>query len=67
MRGERLQAALDGYAKFLCEKDLSLPKQRSNMVRLVREFLLFAREFHPEFHPLFHPDLPQLLSVAVIS
>jgi len=42
--GERLQAALDGYAKFLCEKDLALPKHQPHLVRWVREFLLFAQE-----------------------
>ena len=35
---------LGGFAKFLTEKDLALPKQRPYMVRWVREFLLFARE-----------------------
>ena len=43
MRGERLQAALDGYAKFLCEKDLAPPKHQPHLVRWVREFLQFAR------------------------
>ena len=40
----RLQAALDGYAKFLTDKDLAPPKQQPYLVRWVREFLVFARE-----------------------
>jgi len=35
---------LGGFAKFLTEKDLALPKQQPYLVRGVREFLLFARE-----------------------
>ena len=42
--GGRLKTALDGYAKFLKDKDLALPKQQPYLVRWVREFLLFARE-----------------------
>ena len=42
--GGRLQVALDGYAKFLKDKDLTLPKQQPYLVRWVREFLLFAQE-----------------------
>ena len=41
---ERLQTALDGYAKFLRKKDLALPKHQPYLVRWVREFLLFAQE-----------------------
>ena len=40
---ERLQTALDGYPKFLREKDLALPKHQPYLVRWVREFLLFAQ------------------------
>ena len=43
MSGARLQAALDGYAKFLREEDLALPKHQPYLVRWVREFLLFAQ------------------------
>ena len=43
MRDERLQAALDGYSKFLQDKDLALPKHQPYLVRWVREFLLFAQ------------------------
>ena len=41
--GERLQTALDGYARFLREKDLALPKHQPHLVRWVRDFLLFAQ------------------------
>lgn len=41
--GERLQAVLEGYDRFLIEKDLSGQKERPYLVRWVREFLLFAR------------------------
>jgi hypothetical protein len=41
--GVRIQAMLDGYAKFLREKDLALPKHQPYLVRWVREFLLFAQ------------------------
>ena len=41
--GERLQAVLEGYDRFLVEKDLSSQKERPYLVRRVREFLLFAR------------------------
>ena len=44
MNGEGLQIALDGYAKFLEEKDLALPKHQRYLVRWLREFLLFAQE-----------------------
>jgi len=43
MSGEHLQAVLDGYAKFLRDKDLALPKHQPYLVRWVREFLLFAQ------------------------
>ena len=42
--GGRLQAALDGYSKFLKDSDLALPKQQPYLVRWVREFLLFAQD-----------------------
>ena len=42
--GERLQDALNGYSKFLCEKDLALPQHQPYLVRWVREFLLFAQQ-----------------------
>ena len=41
--GVRIQAVLEGYAKFLKEKDLALPKHQPYLVRWVREFLLFAQ------------------------
>jgi integron integrase len=40
---DRLQGVLDGYAEFLRERNLALPKQQPYMVRWVREFLLYAR------------------------
>ena len=43
VNGERLQAALDGYVKFLQKKDLALPKHQPYLARWVREFLLFAQ------------------------
>ena len=42
--GVRLEAVLDGFAKFLHDKDLVLPKQQAYLVRWVRDFLLFARD-----------------------
>ena len=33
----RMQAVLDGYAKFLREKDWALPKHQPCLVRWVRE------------------------------
>jgi len=41
---DRFQAVLDGYGKFLREKDLALPRHQPYIVRWVREFLLFAQE-----------------------
>jgi len=41
--GVRMQEVLDGYAKFLRERDLALPKHQPYLVRWVREFLLFAQ------------------------
>jgi hypothetical protein len=41
--GVSMRAVLDGYAKFLREKDLALPKHQPYLVRWVREFLLFAQ------------------------
>ena len=43
MSGEHLRTVLDGYAKFLQETDLALPKHQPYLVRWVREFLLFAQ------------------------
>ncbi len=43
-RSERLQAVLDGYAKFLRDKELALPKHQPYLVRWVRELLHFAGE-----------------------
>ena len=42
--GHRLRAVLDGYAKFLRDKDLALPKHQPYLVRWVREFLHLAGE-----------------------
>ena len=42
--GERLKGVLNGYAKFMREKDLALPKHEPCLVRWVREFLLDAQE-----------------------
>ena len=39
---QRLQAVLDGYAKFLHDKELAFPKHQPYLVRWVREFLGFA-------------------------
>ena len=39
----RMQVVLDGYAKFLQEKDVAIPKHQPYLVRWVREFLLFAQ------------------------
>jgi len=41
---DRLQEVLEGYATFLKEKELVLPKNQAYLVHWVREFLLFARE-----------------------
>ena len=41
--GDRMQAVLKGYGKFLREKDLALAKHQPYLVRWVREFLLFAQ------------------------
>ncbi len=38
-----LHEVLDGYAKFLQDKDLALDKHQPYLVRWVRDFLLFAR------------------------
>ena len=42
--GHRLWAVLDGFAKFLRDKELALPKHRPFLVRWVREFLAFATD-----------------------
>lgn len=41
---ERLTQILDGYAHFLREKELALPKHQPYLVRWVKDFLLFAKE-----------------------
>ena len=35
---------LDGYANFLRETELALPKHQPCLVRWVKDFLLFAKE-----------------------
>ena len=42
--GEQLRAVLDGYANFLVERELALPKHQPYLVRWMREFLHFALE-----------------------
>ena len=42
--GKKLKTVLEGYAKFLRDRDLAPPKHQSHLVRWVREFLLFAEE-----------------------
>ncbi len=42
-RGDHLHEVLDGYAKFLQDRNLALNKHQPYLVRWVREFLLFAR------------------------
>ena len=44
MSGERLQAALDGYATVLRGKDWAPPTHQPYSVRWVREFLLFVQK-----------------------
>jgi hypothetical protein len=41
---EQLRAVLDGYAKFLREKDLAPQNHQPYLVRWVREFLAFATD-----------------------
>ena len=41
-RDGHLREALDGYAKFLQEKNLALDKHQPYLVRWVAEFLRFA-------------------------
>ena len=38
-----MHLVLEGYAKFLREKDLALPKHQPYLVHWVREFLVFAQ------------------------
>ena len=38
-----LREVIDGYAKFLQDKNLAMDKHRPYLVRWVREFLLFSR------------------------
>ena len=40
--GEGLRTVLDGYAKFLRDKELALPKHQPCLVRCMREFLSCA-------------------------
>jgi len=40
--GGKLKAVLDGFDNFLRNRELALPQHRPNLVRWVREFLLFA-------------------------
>jgi len=41
--GKKLKTVLEGYAKFLRDRDLAPPpKHQSHLVRWVREFLLLA-------------------------
>ena len=42
-RDSHLQEVLDGYARFLRDKNLALDEHQPCLVRWVREFLLFAR------------------------
>jgi hypothetical protein len=42
--GSKLKAVLEGYAKFLRDRDLAPARHQPHLVRLVREFLLFAEE-----------------------
>ena len=42
--GVRVEPMLDGFAKFLNDKDLALAGEQPYLVRWVRELLLFARE-----------------------
>jgi|GEM_PF-1368280 len=41
---EQLRKILEGYANFLREKELALPKHQPYLVHWVRSFLLFARD-----------------------
>ena len=41
-KGKR-RVVLDGYAEFLKERELALPRYRSHLVRWVCEFPLFAQ------------------------
>ena len=42
--GSKLKAVLEGYAKFLRDRDLAPARHRPHLVRWVREFLLFAED-----------------------
>lgn len=46
--GNAWKAVLEGYSRFLGERRLTLPKRRPDLVRWVREFLVFASE-HPGY------------------
>ncbi len=43
--GQKLKTVLEGYAKFLRDRDLAPPKHQPHLVRWVREFLLSAEEY----------------------
>ena len=43
--GKKLKTVLEGYAKFLRDRDLAPPKHQPHLVRWVREFLLFAEKY----------------------
>ena len=43
--GQKVKTVLEGYAKFLRDRDLAPPKHQPHLVRWVWEFLLFAEEY----------------------
>ena len=43
--GEQLEQVLEAYARFLREKELALEKHRPYLVRWVKDFLHFARNY----------------------
>ena len=53
----RMRAVLEGYAKFLREKDLALPKHQPYLVRWVRE----SRAISPGSIPLHVVSLVMVL------
>ena len=55
---QRLQTVPNGYAKFLRDKDLALPKHQPYLVRWVRELVAFATE-HPGYTFEFLRFLPR--------
>jgi hypothetical protein len=42
--GKKLKTVLEGYAKFLQDRDLAPPKHQPHLVRWVRNVLLSAEE-----------------------